>query len=71
MNFTHYDLGQLKRGSVVVITLGGNAANVRLLDSTNLSNYRGGRRHRYIGGLAKQSPVRLQGPHDGRWHVAV
>jgi hypothetical protein len=71
MNFTHYDLGQLKRGSVVVITLGGNAANVRLLDSTNLSNYRGGRRHRYIGGLAKQSPVRLQVPHDGRWHVAV
>lgn len=69
--FTHYDLGQLKRGSVVVVTLSGNQANVRLLDSSNFSNYRRGGRHRYIGGLAKQSPVRLGVPHDGRWHVTV
>jgi hypothetical protein len=71
MDFTHYDLGQLKRGSVVVVTLQGNAANVRLLDSSNFSSYRNGRQHRYIGGLAKQSPVRLAIPTDGRWHVAV
>jgi hypothetical protein len=29
------------------------------------------RQHRYIGGLAKQSPVRLQIPHGGTWYVTV
>jgi hypothetical protein len=71
MDFTHYDLGQLKRGSVVVVTLQGSAANVRLLDSSSFSSYRGGRQHRYIGGLAKQSPVRLGVPSSGHWHLAV
>jgi len=71
MNFTHYDLGHLKRGSIVVVTLSGNAANVRLLDSSNFSSYQRGGQHRYFGGLAKQSPVRLGVPHDGRWHVTV
>jgi hypothetical protein len=71
LDFTHYDLGQLKKGSVVVVMLSGNAANVRLLDSSNLSSYRRGAQHRYIGGLAKKSPVRLGVPHDGRWHVTV
>lgn len=71
MNFTHYSLGHLDRGSVVVVTLSGSAANVRLMDSSNLSSYKSGRQHRYIGGLAKRSPVRLQVPHSGSWHVAV
>ncbi len=71
MSFTHYDLGQRKSGEVVEITLKGNAANVRLLDSSNLSSYRNGRRHRYYGGLAKKSPVRLKIPRSGHWHVAV
>ncbi len=53
MSFTHYDLGQRKSGEVVEITLKGNEANVRLLDSSDLSSYRNGRRHRYYGGLAK------------------
>ena len=71
MNFVHHDLGQLNRGEVVEITLNGSAANVRLLDSTNLSSYRSGRQHNYYGGLARQSPVRLQIPYSGRWHVVV
>lgn len=71
MNFTHYNLGHLDRGSVVVVTLSGSAANVRLMDGSNLSSYKSGRQHRYIGGLAKSSPVRLQVPHSGTWHVAV
>lgn len=71
MNFTHYDLGHLERGSVIVVTLSGSAANVRLMDSSNLSNFRSGRRHTYHGGLAKSSPVRLAVPHSGRWHLTV
>lgn len=71
MNFTHYNLGHLDRGSVVVVTLAGSAANVRLMDSANLSSYRNGRQHQYIGGLAKSSPARLQVPRSGNWHVTV
>lgn len=71
MKFIHNDLGNRQRGEVVEVTLHGNAANVRLLDSSNFSNYRNGRRHSYIGGLAKKSPVRLQIPRTGRWHVAI
>ncbi|WP_432986988.1 DUF1883 domain-containing protein [Dactylosporangium sp. CA-233914] len=71
MNFQHYDLGQLKRGAVVVVQLRGNAANVRLMDSSNFSSYKNGRRHSYTGGLAKTSPVRLAVPRGGHWHVTI
>src|SRR4051794_13422100 len=71
MQFTHYDLRQQKRGTVVRVTLRGSAANVRLMDSSNLSAYRNGRNHRYYGGLATRSPVDLVVPRDGHWHVTV
>ena len=71
MNFVHHDLGHRNTGEIVEINLSGSAANVRLMDSSNFSSYQSGRQHRYIGGLAKQSPVRLQIPHSGSWHVAV
>ncbi|MBS7699000.1 MAG: DUF1883 domain-containing protein [Chelatococcus sp.] len=71
MNFTHYNLGHVERGSVVVVTLSGSAANVRLMDGSNFNSYKSGRQHRYVGGLAKRSPVRLPVPHSGTWHVAV
>ncbi len=41
------------------------------MDSSNFSAYKNGRRHRYTGGLAKRSPIRLQIPNSGHWHVAV
>jgi Domain of unknown function (DUF1883)/TIR domain len=70
-DFIHSDLGFRQAGDVVEITLSGSAANVRLLDSSNFQSYRSGRQHRYIGGLATRSPVRLQVPNSGNWHVAV
>lgn len=70
MQFIHSDLGQCKRGDVAEITLT-RGANVRLFDSTNFSRYRRGQQHRYIGGLAKKSPLRLAVPNSGHWHVAV
>jgi Domain of unknown function (DUF1883). len=63
MNFTHYNLGHVERGSVVVVTLSGSAANVRLMDGSNFNSYKAGRRHSYVGGLAKRSPVRLLDDH--------
>lgn len=71
MQFIHHDLGYRKGGEIVEVTLSGNAANVRLMDSSNFSSYKNGRQHQYHGGLAKQSPVRLQIPHSGNWYVAV
>jgi hypothetical protein len=69
--FVHHDLGHRPGGEVVEITLSGNVANVRLMDSTNLMHFKRGQRHRYTGGLAKRSPVRLRIPHSGHWHVTV
>ena len=71
MDFIHYDLGNLEKGRIIEIVLQGNAANVQLLDSTNFSNYKNGRQYKYIGGLAKQSPVRLQTSHSSHWHIAI
>lgn len=71
MKFTHYDLGNKKSGDIVEILLSGSAANVRLMDSSNFQSYRNGRRHKYIGGLAKQSPIRLKIPNSGHWHVTI
>ncbi len=70
LQFIHNDLGQRKTGEIVEITLT-NGANVRLMSSSDFSNYKNGRRHRYIGGLAKQSPLRLQIPSSGHWHIAI
>jgi hypothetical protein len=71
VNFTKYDVGYLQRGQVVEVALSGSAANVRLMDSSNLSNYRNGRKHIYYGGLAKRSPVHLTVPSSGHWYVTV
>ena len=71
MQFIHHDLGQRSGGEIVEIRLSGSGANVRLMDSSNFSSYRAGRSHRYYGGLAACSPVRLAIPHSGHWHVTV
>lgn len=69
--FIHSDLGFCDQGDVVVVTLSGSAANVRLLDLFNFSQYQQGQQHSYYGGLAQQSPVRIQVPHGGIWHAVV
>lgn len=55
----------------MVVTISGNAVNVRLMDSSNYQSYRAGRSHRYYGGLAERSPVRLVIPHSGNWYVTI
>lgn len=69
MNFLHYEL-DLSLGDIVEVTLD-KQANVRLLDSANFSYYKQGKKHRYYGGLAKMSPVRLTSPRSGHWHLVV
>ena len=69
MNYLHYDF-DLTEGDIVEVTLD-KQANVRLLDAANFSKYRSGEQHRYYGGLAKESPVRIRAPHAGHWHVVI
>jgi hypothetical protein len=71
MKFIHNDLGQRTAGEIVEVALRGSAANVRLMDSPSFQSYRAGRSHRYIGGLVKSSPIRLQIPSSGHWHVTI
>lgn len=71
MRFIYQDLGQRKRGEIVEVTLQGSAANVRLMDSSNFSNYKNGRQHSYHGGLVKQTPFKIAIPNSGRWYVTV
>ena len=70
MQFIHNNLGYRKSGEIVEITLT-RGANVRLMDQPNFMKYKAGHDHRYYGGLAKHSPVRLQIPRSGQWHVAI
>jgi hypothetical protein len=70
-NFIQHNLGHRRSGEIVQVKLSGSAANVRLLDSSNFSSYKSGRNHRYYGGLAQRSPVRLQIPYTATWYVAV
>ncbi|WP_201025504.1 DUF1883 domain-containing protein [Lysobacter capsici] len=71
VNYSHYDLKQRQRGDTVEVTLAGNAANVFLVDSSNFSAYKAGRRYTYHGGHAKRSPVHLTVPRSGHWHLIV
>lgn len=70
MQFVHIDLGQCQSGDVAEVNLS-SGANVRLMDSSNFTAYRNGRQHHFIGGLTQRTPVRLQVPRSGHWHVAV
>jgi len=69
MDFLHYEF-DASPGDVIEVELD-RAANVQLLDAPNYENYRNGRGFRYQGGYATTSPVRLEPPRPGRWHVVI
>lgn len=70
MKFFYTDVGSRQAGDVVQVTLS-SAANVRLMDTLNLNNYKNGMKHIYTGGLVRQSPIRLNVPTFGHWHVVI
>ena len=69
MNFLHYEF-DLSAADAIEVTLD-KQANVRILDDANFSLYKSGERHRYFGGLAKESPVQIPAPRAGHWHVVI
>lgn len=70
MEHLRYDLGNLKKGSTVVVSLN-IQANVQLMTRTEYNNYKAGRRYRYHGGRVSRSPFRITVPSTGHWVVAV
>jgi hypothetical protein len=70
MEHQRYDLGSLKKGSTVVVTLQ-NQANVQLMTSSEYNNYKSGRRYRYHGGRVTRSPFHITVPSNGHWIVAI
>ena len=46
---------------------------VRLMDESNFQTYRGvtGGRYSFVGGEALRSPLALEVPHPGHWHLAL
>ncbi len=70
MEHLRFDLGNLKKGSTVVVTLK-NQANVQLMTSSDYNNYKAGRRFHYHGGRVSRSPFRIAVPSNGHWVVAI
>ena len=69
-SYTHYDLDMQRSGTVVEIKLSA-IANVRLMTHANFDLFKNARQHKFLGGVAKQSPIRLKIPESGHWHVVV
>jgi hypothetical protein len=69
MNFLHEEL-ELTADDVVEVELD-HPANVCLLDDANFEKYQRRAEHKYQGGHATKSPVRLTPPTGGRWHVVI
>lgn len=70
MEFIHKEFCDVNAGSRVRVDLD-TAANVCLMDDYNFRKFRSGQEHRYIGGLARRTPVLLTVPQYGNWHVTI
>lgn len=71
MDFIFKDLGILSGGEVVEVVLKRNAANVRLMDSSNFMSFRNERPYRANARYVTQSPYRVQVPHAGHWYLVL
>ena len=70
-NFLKFDLGKLNPDKIVEVTLRGDAANVRLLNESNMYNYEHVREYRGFGGLATKSPFEIKIPSHDHWFIVV
>ena len=68
--FTHYDLKAQRAGTVIEVTL--NATNnIRLMTAANYQRFTERLDFKYVGGLARKSPIKLTVPENGHWHLIV
>jgi hypothetical protein len=68
--FTHYDLKAQRAGAMIEVSL--NAVNnVRLMTAANFQRFTELLDFKYVGGVARKSPIRLTIPEAGHWHLIV
>lgn len=68
--FTHYDLKEQRAGTIIEVTLNA-VANVRLMTAPNYQRFTEVLDFKYVGGVARKSPIRLSIPDSGHWHLVV
>lgn len=68
--YKHYDLEQLPAGTIVEVCLS-QKANVRLMNAAHFHHFENVLPHRYEGGLAEVSPVRITIPSKDHWHLVI
>jgi hypothetical protein len=68
--FTHYDIKEQRAGTVIEVTLNA-VANVRLMTAPNFQRFTEVLDFKYVGGVARKSPIRLPVPESGHWHLVV
>lgn len=68
--FNYWDLGNCQRGDVWRVELD-KAANVFLVDPSNYSAFKAGRRFTYYGGLIERTPHDFVVPQSGRWYIVA
>ncbi|MHA7970817.1 DUF1883 domain-containing protein [Rhizobium sp. CAU 1783] len=68
--FTHYDMKEQRAGAIIEVTLSA-VNNVRLMNAGNFQRFKEALDFKYVGGVAKKSPVKLVIPEPGHWHLIV
>ncbi len=68
--FSHYDLQELRAGTIIEVTLSA-VNNVRLMTPGNFQRFKETLDFKYLGGVAKKSPIKLTIPESGHWHLIV
>jgi Domain of unknown function (DUF1883) len=69
-HFTHYDLKEQRAGTIIEVTLSA-VNNVRLMTPTNFQRFKETLDFKFLGGVAKKSPLNLVIPESGHWHLIV
>ncbi|TNM65083.1 DUF1883 domain-containing protein [Aliirhizobium smilacinae] len=68
--FTYYDLKSQRAGTAIEVTLSA-VNNIRLMNAVNYQRFTERLDFKYVGGVARKSPVRLVMPESGHWHLIV
>jgi hypothetical protein len=68
--FTHYDLKEQRAGTIIEVTLSA-VNNVRLMTPTNFQRFKETLDFKFLGGVAKKSPLNIVIPESGHWHLIV
>ncbi|MQB05998.1 DUF1883 domain-containing protein [Agrobacterium tumefaciens] len=69
-HFTHYDLKELRAGTTIEVSLSA-VNNVRLMTGANFQRFTELLDFKYLGGVAKKSPIRISIPETLHWHLVI